>query len=246
MTALRGSIKGTFLRLGARTPTPGAPVHVPYLPRGAPHAASTRSPTARANPCPPCNAPGLPRTVLAGSTISTHLTPTSSRVAGAVLSGRSIFCLSTRCASAAGPNPAPLASPSPRADPHGCGSLEPEPAAAPALFAAARAALTRFCSRVRAGSILGKTRTEEAAPHRLRRPEDLPAARVRLPPHHTHSLPLSHHSPPISIHLHPQNSIPHLPSSLSSSHPPNPRRNRARCRIWALSWFCSFFVFSIK
>jgi len=211
MTALRGSIKGTFLRLGARTPTPGAPVHVPYLPRGAPHAASTRSPTARANPCPPCNAPGLPRTALAGSTISTHLTPTSSRVAGAVLSGRSIFCLSTRCASAAGPNPAPLASPSPRADPHGCGSLEPEPAAAPALFAAARAALTRCCSRVRAGSILGKTRTEEAAPHRLRRPEDLPAARVRLPPHHTHSLPFSHYPHP---HLH--------PSPPPKLHPPPP------------------------
>ena len=183
----------------------------PCRPSAATHAASTRPPAARANPCPACRHPGRPRTARAGSAISNHLTPTPSRVAGAAAIRGLILCLSTRCAPAAGPKPAPLAPPTPRAAPHGCGSLEPASAAAPALFAAARAALTRFCARVRAGSILGKARTEEDAPHRLRGLEDPATARPWLPPHHTHSLPLSHHSHP---HLH--------PSSPPQLHPPPP------------------------
>ena len=187
------------------------PPLAPCRPSAATHAASTRPPAARASPCPACRQPGRPRTARAGSAISNHLTPPSPRVAGTVSIRGSILCLSSRCAPAAGPNPAPLAPPTPRAAPHGCGSLEPASAAAPALFAAARAALTRFCACVRAGSILGKARTEEAAPHRLRRPEDPATARRRLPPHHTHSLPFSHHS---HHHLH--------PSSPPQLHPPPP------------------------
>ena len=201
-----GRFAAIFADLQARRP-----LLWPCRPSAATHAASTRPPTARASPCPACHHPGLPRTVPAGSAISNHLTPPSFLVAGAVSTRESILCLSSRCAPGAGQNPAPLAHPSPRAAPHGCGSLEPASSAAPALLAAARVALTRFCARVRAGSILCKARTEEDAPHRLRGLEDPATARPWLPPHHTHSLPLSHHSHP---HLH--------PSSPPQLHPPPP------------------------
>ena len=158
-----------------------------------------------------------------------------------------IFCFARRRVPGPGPVSAPLAHPSSPADPHGGSPLEHASAAAHALFAAARAALTRFCARVRAGSILLKARTEEAAPHRLRGPEDAATARRRLrlcttptlyPSHITHT--------PISIHLHPHYSILRRPSRPSSSHPSHPRRDRARGRTWALLCFGSFFVFSIK
>ena len=56
--------------------------------------------------------------------------------------------------------------------------------------------------------------------------------------------PITH--TPISIHLHPHNSILRRPSRLSSSQPPNPRWDRARGCTWALLCFGSFFVFSMK
>ena len=142
--------------------------------------------------------------------------PPSSRVAGAASTRWSMLYLSTRCAPGPGPNQAPLAPPSPRADPQGCGSLEPASADAPAPFAAALANLTRSRSRVRAGSILLKARAEEDALHRLNRPEDPATARRRLPPHHTHSPP-----PPPSLtpHLHPS------PPPLLHPHTP-PRASR--------------------
>ena len=71
----------------------------------------------------------------------------------------SIRCLSTRCAPRPGPISAPLAPPSPPADLHGGGSLEPASAAAAAFLAAFLAALARSNSRVRAGTILGSRRT---------------------------------------------------------------------------------------
>ena len=122
-----------------------------------------------------------------------------------------IFCFAKRRVPGPGPVSAPLAHPSSPADPHGGSPLEHASAAAPALSAAAHAALTRFCARVRAGSILLKARTEEAAPYRLRRPEDPATAPRRLPPHHTHSLPFSHHP---RQHLH--------PSPPPQLHPPPP------------------------
>ena len=77
-------------------------------------------------------------------------------------------------------------------------------------------------------------RTASAAP---RTPPPLLAGYPRTTPTLSPS-PITH--TPISIHLHPHNSVPHLPSSLSSSHPSHPRRDRARGRIWALSRFGSF------
>ena len=56
--------------------------------------------------------------------------------------------------------------------------------------------------------------------------------------------PITH--TPISIHLHPDNSIPLRPSRLSSSHPPHPRCNSARGRVVALLRCGSFYVFSMK
>ena len=69
MTALRGSREGAALRLGARPPTRRAPVLVPYLPRGAPHAASTRSTSVRAMPSThACYPPtGRPKRTMCGS-----------------------------------------------------------------------------------------------------------------------------------------------------------------------------------
>ena len=159
------------MRLGARPPTRRAPVLVPYLPRGAPHAASTRSPSARAVPSTPVHPPGLIRSALGRSMISSHLLPPPPPLAGAAWSRQPNVCLSTRCPPRPGPIPGPLTLPSPPAGPHGGGPLEAASAAVPAPFAAALAILTRFCSRARAGLILHEagTRGGPAAPPPPRR-----------------------------------------------------------------------------
>ena len=193
------------LRLNLLACRRAAPVRVPYLPTGALHAASTRSPTARATRSTPANPPGLHRTALGRSTFHPLSPPPLS---GADSSRQSIFCVSTRCAPRPGPIPGPLTPPSPPADLHWGGPLEAASAAVPAPFAAALAVLTRFSSRARAGLILRETRTRggpAAPPPPRRRP---PAAPRRRRPHHTHSPPLSHHSPPLPMHI----STPTTPS----------------------------------
>ena len=98
-------------------------------------------------------------------------------------------------------------------------------------------AQAQFCSR------RGPRRTRRTASAASRTPPPLDPGSPRT----TQTLspsPITH--TPISIHLHPHNSIPHLFSRLSSSHPSQPRRDRARGRTWALSRFGSLFVFSFK
>ena len=124
--------------------------------------------------------------------------------------------------------PAPLALPSPPADPHGGGSLEPASADALALFAAALAALTRFCSRVRAGTILSEARTQRGPatplPPRRRPPH---RAATAAPGPHPLSTPLPSlisPSPPISTLTTPSPLLcPRLSSSQPLSTPVQPR-----------------------
>ena len=139
--------------------------------------------------------------------------------------------------------PAPLALPSPPADPHGGGSLEPASADALALFAAALAALTRFCSRVRAGTILSEARTQRRPatplPPRRRPPH---CAATAAPGPHPLSIPLPSlisPSPSISTLTTPPPSTAH--ASRHPNHPP-PRCNPAHGRMRALLWWGSFFV----
>ena len=123
---------------------------------------------------------------------------------------------------------APLALPSPPADPHGGGSLEPASADALALFAAALAALTRFCSRVRAGTILSEARTQRGPstplPPRRRPPH---RAATTAPGPHPLSTPLPSlisPSPPISTLTTPSPLLcPRLSSSQPLSTPVQPR-----------------------
>ena len=143
--------------------------------------------------------------------------------------------------------PAPLALPSPPADPHGGGSLEPASADALALFAAALAALTRFCSRVRAGTILSEARTQRGPATPLpprRRPPHRGATAAPGP--HPLSTPLPSLTPPSPSISTPATPSPHRSSCLSSSHTPQARYNPARDRTVAPLCCGSFYVFSIK
>ena len=159
----------------------------------------------------------------------------------------SIRCLSTRCAPRPGPISAPLAPPSPPADLHGGGSLEPASAAAAAFLAAFLAALARSNSRVRAGTILGSRRTRggPAAPPPTRRGPPHRSTPAASAPHPL-STPLPSLTPPSPSISIPATPSPHRPSRLSSSHTPQPRYNLARGRAVALLCCGSFYVFSIK
>ena len=96
-----------------------------------------------------------------------------------------------------GPISAPLAPPSPPADLHGGGSLEPASAAAAAFLAAFLAALARSNSRVRAGTILGSRRTRggPAAPPPTRRGPPHRSTPAASAPH-PFSTPLPSLTPP--------------------------------------------------
>ena len=195
MTALRGSSKGAALRLGARTPTRGAPVLVPYLPRGAPHAASTRSPSARAVPSTPVHPPGLIRSALGRSTISPHLPPPPPPLAGAASSRQPIFA--SRRGARPGPaqsrarSPSLRPSPAPTVAPPSRLRLRPSPRPLPPP-----SPFSRDFVRVRAqASFCTRRGPVEDPPHPLRRADDPPAAPRRRGPRHTHSPHLPHHSP---------------------------------------------------
>ena len=106
--------------------------------------------------------------------------------------------------------------------------------------------LARVCAQARLWARRGPRRPRGIARHRLRRAKDPATAGRRLPPHHTHSLPVTHHSHP-SLHPSPPPQLHPPPSPRASHHPtPQPRWDRARGRIRALFRFGSFFVFSFK
>ena len=99
--------------------------------------------------------------------------------------------------------------------------------------------LSRDCVRVRAqASFCARRGPVEDPPHPLRRADDPPAAPSRRRLHHTHSLPLSHHS-----HLPPHPfppSQPHSPTAPRASRHPTPLTLGATPR--AAVWWPSYGV----
>ena len=140
---------------------------------------------------------------------------------GAASTRQLIFSSFERRAPGPGPIPGPLALPSPFPDFPGGGPLKAGSAVAPAPLLAAPAAPTRSCVLVRAGSFFHEARTprdaRRASPAAPTTPWPLLAGGPRTTPHHTPS-PITH--TPLSIHLHPHNSLPLSPPRLSSPHPP--------------------------